>query len=59
MSSCFSPYVVQVRSTAAVSWEREERAVRALEREVQDRDARLNAREKTILERETKVRVPL
>ncbi|MEW5313364.1 MAG: hypothetical protein WDW38_004936 [Sanguina aurantia] len=45
----------QVRGVAASSMEREERALRALERDVGDREARLAARERVLLEREAKI----
>jgi hypothetical protein len=45
----------QVRAAAASTVEREERALRALERDVSDRENRLASRERMLTEREDKV----
>ncbi len=46
----------QVRSVAASTMEREERAMLLIERDIADREARVASREKMLTERETKVR---
>jgi hypothetical protein len=45
-----------VRGAVAAAMERDERAVRALEREVADREARAAARERALVAREDKAR---
>lgn len=53
---CHTYHVVpQVRGAATTAMEREERALKSLERDLADREARVAAREKGLLERENRV----
>lgn len=45
----------KVRAAATAAFEREDRALRSLERDLADREARISAREKVLGERETRV----